>query len=512
MNSDKTLSKLSMFTPASPPQPWRQFGLNSLILLVWLWLYQPVFAYFNIIFRREDFRTNQVVLFGVLLMIALQLHKEKTRPQFAAVPHLNWLALSLVFGSSALYLLAERYLNVNMLSASLFVLGSYGLLGLWLSPMRWRQGLPAMLLLIGVLPFGEHLQTFVGYPMRIFTAEIVRNGLATAGVTAVGVDTILVFENSVSQVDLPCSGVKSLWTGMLFLIAATWVEQRPLTPRWLLVVIIFIPLLFIANLTRVAILVIAGQVMGWQLLAEMLHIPLGVLGFIVACATVLLLLCWLTPGIKEQNMRTKNPHSPFPIPHSPKWLPAFLIITLLIMIQLYTPRPQTGLTSVPPTWNFPQKLQAELLPLKPDENEWLTKDGAEAADRLRFQWGDVSGTMILITSKTWRAHHRPERCFEVYGLSLDDSRTHLVNTHFPVRQVALGDGDQRSLYSATYWFQSPAQATDDYASRIWADVSWERERWVLVSILFDGTVNPNEPEIEGLYVALHDAVNGYLTP
>jgi exosortase O len=114
--------------------------------------------------------------------------------------------------------------------------------------------------------------------------------------------------------------------------------------------------------------------------------------------------------------------------------------------------------------------------------------------------------MILITSTTWRAHHRPERCFEVYGLSLDDSRTHLVGPELPVRFVSLGDGDNRGLLSATYWFQSADRTTDDYGTRIWADVAPRRERWVLVSILFDDVYDPNDPDIESFYTALHRSV------
>jgi exosortase O len=114
--------------------------------------------------------------------------------------------------------------------------------------------------------------------------------------------------------------------------------------------------------------------------------------------------------------------------------------------------------------------------------------------------------MILITSATWRAHHRPERCFEVYGLSIDDSRPHLVNPNFPLRFVSLGDGDGRGRLSATYWFQSADRTTDDYATRIWADLAPERDRWVLVSILFDGQNDPRAANIQAFYTALHNVV------
>jgi hypothetical protein len=33
-------------------------------------------------------------------------------------------------------------------------------------------------------------------------------------------------------------------------------------------------------------LVVVGQVAGWRLAAEMLHVPLGVLGFIAVCSVV----------------------------------------------------------------------------------------------------------------------------------------------------------------------------------------------------------------------------------
>ena len=95
-------------------------------------------------------------------------------------------------GRLARDVIAERVLDINTLSATLFGIATYGLVGLWMSPRSWRDGLPAALLLIGVLPFGEHMQTFIGYPMRIFTAELVRDGLAMFGVTSAGVDTILV--------------------------------------------------------------------------------------------------------------------------------------------------------------------------------------------------------------------------------------------------------------------------------------------------------------------------------
>jgi exosortase O len=498
---------------APPPRPVR-IAANAAIAGLWLWLYRPVFNYLAIIFSREDFRTNQVLLIGVIVLIASRMRRGRMHLRVDLAPHLLPSALILALCGSVLYLVVERFLDVNTISASLFGLASYGLLGLWLEPRRWRQGLPAALLLIGTLPFGEHMQTFIGYPMRILTASIVRDGLAGTGVASVGVDTILVFENGVSQVDLPCSGVKSLWTGMLFLIAATWIERRPINLRWILSALIFVALLFTANLARVGVLVTVGQIVGWRLAAEMLHVPLGVLGFVAACAAAVILLRsqpispglptsppWLAPAGRGAG----NIQSPL-IPHRPTWLAPALAAAILVMALVYTPRPQTGLTQSPPTWEFPAGLVTEPMPLKLDEVEWLTRDGAESADRRRFEWRGITGSMILISSTTWRAQHRPERCFEVYGLSLDDSRTYLVAPNFPVRFVSLSDGEGYVQSSATYWLQSADRTTDDYGTRIWADLAPRRRRWVLVTILFDGAYDPHSTDIQAFYAALHAAV------
>jgi exosortase O len=485
-----------------------RIGANLAILGAWLWLFRPVFDYLAVIFSREDFRTNQVVLIAVIVLIISRIRKGQLRRAAHPAdvlhgfhtPQVYRPALALVLGSSALYLVVERFLDINTLSASLFGLAGYGLLGLWMDPRDWRKGTPAALLLIGALPFGEHMQTFIGYPMRLLTAAIVRDGLAAAGVNSLGVDTILVLENGVSQIDLPCSGVKSLWTGTLFLLAATWIDRRLLNFRWLLTACALGGLLFLTNLARVAILVVVGGVAGWTLVAEMLHVPLGVLGFIAACVAAVVLLR-LGPAGEEARLDSRRPALARPV-----WLAPLLALMLLAMALVYRPHPWDGLGQPPPGWEFPAELATEPMPLRPDEIEWLTRGGAESADRRRFEWRGTTGSMILITSTTWRAQHRPERCFEVYGLSLEDSRTYLVSSDFPVRYVSLSYGDVGGQLSAAYWFQSPNQTTDDYATRIWADLSPRRDRWVLVTVLFDGAHDPRAADIKAFYRALHDGV------
>ena len=477
--------------------------INAALAGLWVFIYRPVFPYLAVIFSREEFRTNQIVLFSAVVLIALQVRKGGLYLSLDSLPQRYAPALALALVGSALFLLTERFLDINTLSASLFGLASYGLLGLWMSPPQWRGGMPAALLLIGALPFGEHMQTFVGYPVRILTAGIVREGLAAMGVHTVGVDTILVFETGISKVDLPCSGVKSLWTGGLFWLAATWIERRPVHLRWFLAAVGFAVLLLAANLGRVAVLVAVGQVAGWRLLAEMLHVPLGVLGFTGACAAALVLLRRLpaAPG-GDATGATALPR--------PVWLAPVLGIVFLCMALLYTPRSQVALAHTSPTWPFPAEMGAEPWSMTRGEREWLAEGGVDSAERWRFQWHGHAGSMLFVTSTTWRAQHQPERCFQVYGLTVEQSYTHLVRPGFPVRLLSLSNSTEKVRLSAAYWLQSLDQTTDDYATRIWADLGAQRQPWILVTILYDEPVDPGATDAEALYQALHSVVQNGL--
>ncbi len=475
-------------------------GPILLLSALWIWLYRPVFSYLGVIFSRQEFRTNQVLLLAVLVLIAARLRRSHIPfPQPEDLrPRLHPPALALLLGCSLLYLLMERFFDIRSLSAALFGLATYGLLGLWLESSRWREGFLAALLLVGVLPFGEHLETFVGYPMRRVTAQLVRDGFAATGHTSLGVDTILVFESGIAKIDLPCSGVKSLWTGLLFLLSAAWIERHPLNIRWLLSGVLMVGLLFCANLLRVAALIGAGQVLNWPLLAEMLHVPLGVLGFIGACAGALAILRLPRPARALPALA--------PAHARPFWLAPALCALVLGLVLLYTPRPVQG-ASVSSSWQYPAEMNTSPQPLTPGEIDWITSGGADSADRQRFSMGDLSGSMILIRSHSWRGQHRPERCFEVYGLTVDNSYAQLVSSEFPLRVVKLSDRSSGRSYTAAYWFQSATQITDDYGTRMWADLDPQREEWVLVTVLFDQSVDPQAQATLGFLTSLREVIH-----
>ena len=143
--------------------------------------------------------------------------------------------------------------------------------------------------------------------------------------------------------------------------------------------------------------------------------------------------------------------------------------------------------------------------------DWIQQSGADTADRFTFNWtGDsgapVTGVLMLLTSHSWRGQHRPERCLEVFGFSVQESYTTLLSPVFPVRTLSLTSSDAPGQISAVYWLQSMGETTDDFGKRIWADLGSPQERWVLVTVLFNQARDPQTEELSGFFAALHDSV------
>jgi exosortase O len=458
------------------------FSLRLLIPLLWFALHWRVYGYLVTIFSLGDFRANQIILVigvGLILWKLKESHWQLPFTRFTnSIP-----AASLVLGCAFAYLAAERWLAVNVISASLFGLGTYGILGLWLSPTRWRAGLPLALLLVLTLPFGDHLQTFLGYPLRIFTAQLVQTSLQFLHIPSLTTETILRLENSVAQIDIPCSGIKSLWTGLLFLLGVSWLERTPLNLRWLAIALVSAGLFVAANFLRVLVLVLLGQWANQAHLADLVHAPLGLAGFAGVCLTALGLLRWAG----NQDLHT-DPAPPAPAPSAP--LTALLLIGLLACFLLYQPAQRTGLTASAPHWQFPADWQAQPQPLTPAETYWLTQDGADSAQRYQLNPASLSADLLFITSHTWRAHHSPQRCFEVQGYSVGEMTTWLIQPDFAVQHVLVETAAQP--LSALYWFQNDTRTTADYATRLWDDARLQPNRWTLVAVLFDRTVTADE--------------------
>jgi exosortase O len=348
--------------------------------------------------------------------------------------------------------------------------------------------------------------------MRIATARIIQEGLQAVGVHSIGVDTILVLESGLAQVDIPCSGIKSLWTGMLFLIAATWIERSAINLRWFGIAALMGVLLFAANVARVAVLVLIGQVVGWEMIAELIHVPLGVLAFGAVCGVVLFFIKTQKPSEYQIPPKTLPLHPERDAEpgygNRPVWLAPALAVGFVGMALIYTPRPYPVMAQAAIDWVFPSELQVQVDPLSPELFAWVTSGGAEFADRWDFTWQgnaeEINGSLMFLTSNTWRGQHRPERCFEVQGITVETSQIILFDDAFSAQMVLVSGGPQQA--TALYWLQNGQRATDDFATRIWSDLGSERQPWVLITLLLDDVYPLDSTEVREIAELVRTAV------
>ncbi len=388
-------------------------------------------------------------------------------------------------------------LNIPQLTLLCFILGSYGLLGLFISPSAWHKGLSLATITAVIIPFLVAFDSGLGFPVRVITAHAVAQALSDFHLSAVSSHDIIVMENGIAQVDLPCSGMKSLWTGTVFLLGATWLENRQLGFRWLLVAIANLLFLIAANIIRVLILVIAIEVLQQKQVADILHLPLGIASLIIASGLTWILLQKVPrnleklptiQGEKANNIRANTSQI------------VAIVITLGIIGQFQPLQlDRVALHSI----DLPPEIATETLALTPAEVNFFDNPANPVVEKLRFQSNDLSGSMLMVASNTWQSHHPPELCFLGNGFQVDSMNSTLINNAINARWLSLQNGK----LSAAYWFQSAQGTTDDFVSRIWDHLAHRHKTWVLVSVLFDNRENPDSDQIKNFSNTIYQTIN-----
>lgn len=108
------------------------------------------------------------MLLAVAILLGLRLRGSSTKFNLAAAPRLRRARLwRWPWRPVCLYLLAERTLNINTLSAVLCGLASYGLLGLWLARAAGAPGFRPCCWWWAFCPSARTWITLLGYPMRL---------------------------------------------------------------------------------------------------------------------------------------------------------------------------------------------------------------------------------------------------------------------------------------------------------------------------------------------------------
>ena len=427
------------------------------------WLHRRSLGWLVETLGHADHRFNVAVLSLTVVFVArrgLRLEPPRAR----SVP-------LVVFAVGSLGAVVSRaVLDIDLFAAAAVLLAAFGLLGLCLAPDRWRAAWPVAALVVLALPFGTQLDTWLGFPARIWTARGVAAVLAAVGVPVGGAETVVLVDSGLAHVDLPCSGVRGLWAGGLLFLAVTGLERARLGLRWLLAGLAVCATLLATNFVRVLVLVSLASVAGRPRLADLLHLPLGIVGFVAAGLLALRLL--------------RRPAAPAEAP--PSGSPAPLLLPALaaacLCVAAIEPPPQPPAERAVPRFALPSGLLGTPLPLAPAESGLFGRH-ALTLEKRRFQSGDLSGALLVVFARDWRAHHPPEVCLAAAGARIDGVAE--VHAPFALRWLSLG-AERR----AAYWYQSPAGTSAGLLARTWADLVGREHRWAMVTVVYDAPLRP----------------------
>ena len=489
-----------MGTGIRPDTPdWK--GMVSTCLLVVAWVYANISSLKWIVHSfRQASHLNLMLVGLVVTVLLVQVVRQRRRLVISTTLILRPYPLLLMLGSAVSAIALKWLVDIEQIAVILFALGTYGLCGLFLTPSVWRKGLPIAVLVACILPFSTQFGTGLGFPVRVLTAHVVEQLLSAWDVAAISSADIIVLENGIAHVDLPCSGLKSLWTGTLFLLAATWIEGRQLSARWWLVCFSNLFFLSSANTVRVLLLVLITYVLKQTTYAQILHVPLGLMGLGCACALTWAML-QSVPRHKPQTQTENELKNPFS--NKPKNLKAqALLLGIVIVLALSLPRPTQVERSAIASMHWPAQMVSELLPLTEAE-QTLFNNQPTVPEKLRFVLGELSGSILLVSSTSWEAYHPPELCLVGNGLKVDRMERKWLTKNVLARWLSLQDGK----LSATYWFQSPQHTTDDFLSRIWDYIAHRQKTWVMVSVLFNTSYSPDNPEIRAFATTIHNVID-----
>jgi exosortase/archaeosortase family protein len=194
---------------------------------------------------------------GLAALAALVLWLARAAPMLRVQPRLAWLAVSagLTAAATAAWAVAPP-----LLAALLAALALAAHLFAWLPQGLARAPLAGLALL--TLPLVASLQFYVGYPLRVVTAEFSVWLLQAAGLAAERSGAAMTVNGQLVIVDAPCSGVQMAWLAYFAACAvAAFTGQRDGT--------------FLRRLPLVGLLVLTGNVLRNSLLVALEAQPQG---------------------------------------------------------------------------------------------------------------------------------------------------------------------------------------------------------------------------------------------
>ncbi len=468
---------------------------HGLLLLLSIYLYSSPIHWIFIQLTQTEHRFSQISLFLLLVFVIYQVilanHSTKQASLNATKLQLNLnpLAITGFILMGCAFLLNESFFAINIFSAVCAITAFYALLGLFINQYSWQRGLLYAIIFLLFLPFGDYLDVFFGFPLRLASAEVASDLLMVLGYAPQNIQTLIELDNQLAYVDLSCSGIHGLWSGIGFFVLLTWIEQKAIGLRWLGIFILFLILILSFNVLRITLMVMIDVILQQSQLAELLHNSLGIIGFAVACLSAWLMISQLIPNRSEIErvkikQNSKGRLSKYHILAS--WL---LSVIASGFIYFYTPVAKETMPVYNTMPKFSDNWYERKILLNSQEKSFFPRQGAFAQKFSFNHYQQIPGSLVFVNTLYWKAHHNPSLCFQAQGYTLLNEKTRRFDHEIMVKELELNkDG---KAYKAYYWFQSKEEQTADFSQRLFsgflAQIQSFKQPWTMVSLIVQRT-------------------------
>ncbi|MHB1278597.1 MAG: archaeosortase/exosortase family protein [Bacteroidia bacterium] len=402
-----------------------------------------------------------------LLVLGLSIYKLKNRKK--EVPSETLHPLAMVFclvGLAGIYFIrTQASIRIFGFSSALILL--YGLLNPLMGDRTWKQGIFPFFLLLMTLPFGRHIDVFIGYPLRMAIVSLVNTSLLPLFPDLETYQGILVMENRASYVDMDCSGLRGLWVSWLIFLTLSWLEGIGNKLSWIFTFLLFSAWILIGNFLRIFLLIMIHTVWDQPELDSLVHQSVSLFFLLSACYFAFI---WLRkrkiektdPLVEKLPMSALNP----------------LLIACCMMTGIaFTPVYATRQAEYQDLTKLISRLEQEgweKQSLSRIEQQVFTR---EAAQSLKFQRDSLE--VIFIFNGDWNSQHKPELCYESAGIKLKEFSTRILFPGLSIREIRF----EQEKAGAWYWFQQGDLCTSDFGEKVWTQIKGGNQKWTLVSIL-----------------------------
>lgn len=465
---------------------------------------------------KTEFRENALGFFIVLVLFVFTTCKKSALCLPKKIPLVPYIVLISV---SFIFTLNRIFFSFELFSPILSIVALYAFWGFFVpEPQVWRRNAALFLLLVLCLPLLERVQKFGSFPLREFTATVVGFFLRLFGFGSISQSGIIVTENKVTSVDLPCSGITSLYTGTIVFTGILFLEKIKVSWKIVVLYFIFLGLLMFANVWRVFSLVVVSDIYNLPFLGESIHISLGIVGFVVSVIALLFFMkrfTWERAEVSQRPDQKKNSsgfskivtanlfRSPFRFCrshlHSATVPISVACISLICFVpfQYVAPKEQTNTVQIFYDVAIPNANITEL-PLTKGEKLYFETNEVAFLKKYRGTWGLAEEfSLLFVGSTSARSHHDPETCLQAMGYRIVESNI-IELSSIRMRKLTLNEGD--TVY---YWFIGKDKTVVDYSQRVFEQWKHRNAPWVLGMIGFPKNTTPNEQ----MLIALIDAVS-----